>query len=104
MSQTGEESSSSSDTESEIENEQLICTLAPTVYSRDEGSIDVAASPAFQCLDEKSSYGQKLHFGEYFYFRLLEYFFYRFSVVVEFLVCQQVAYAYYKMASPPIPP
>ncbi|KAK2535580.1 hypothetical protein Q9966_006802 [Columba livia] len=52
MSQTGEESSSSSDTESEIENEQLICTLAPTVYSRDEGSIDVAASPAFQCLDE----------------------------------------------------
>ncbi|XP_064905190.1 coiled-coil domain-containing protein 146 isoform X7 [Columba livia] len=58
MSQTGEESSSSSDTESEIENEQLICTLAPTVYSRDEGSIDVAASPAFQCLDELFSAGK----------------------------------------------
>ncbi|XP_071659556.1 coiled-coil domain-containing protein 146 [Patagioenas fasciata] len=58
MSQTGEESSSSSDTESEIETEQLICTLAPTVYSRDEGSIDVTASPAFQCLDELFSAGK----------------------------------------------
>lgn len=54
MSQAGEESSSScsSDTELEIEKEQPICALAPTVYSRDEGSTDVTASPAFQCLDE----------------------------------------------------
>lgn len=52
MSQAGEESSSSSDTELEIKKEQPICALAPTVYSRDEGSTDVTASPAFQCLDE----------------------------------------------------
>jgi len=52
MSQAGEESSSSSDTELEIEEEQPVCALAPTVYSRDEGSTDVTASPAFQCLNE----------------------------------------------------
>ncbi|XP_014819265.1 PREDICTED: coiled-coil domain-containing protein 146 [Calidris pugnax] len=58
MSQAGEESSSSSDTELEIENEQPTCALAPTVYSRDEGSTDVTASPAFQCLDELFSAGK----------------------------------------------
>ncbi|KFV42878.1 Coiled-coil domain-containing protein 146 [Tyto alba] len=58
MSQTGEESSSSSDTEVEIGKEQPICALAPTVYSRDEGSTDVTASPAFQCLDELFSAGK----------------------------------------------
>ncbi|KAM6420707.1 coiled-coil domain-containing protein 146 isoform 3-T4 [Pluvialis apricaria] len=58
MSQAGEESSSSSDTELEIEKEQPICALAPTVYSRDEGSTDVTASPAFQCLDELFSAGK----------------------------------------------
>lgn len=51
MSQASGESSCSSDTELEIE-EQPICALAPTVYSQDEGSTDVTASPAFQCLDE----------------------------------------------------
>ncbi|KFP88038.1 PREDICTED: coiled-coil domain-containing protein 146 [Apaloderma vittatum] len=59
MSQAGEESSSSSDTELEIKKEQQpICALAPTVYSRDEGSTDVTASPAFQCLDELFSAGK----------------------------------------------
>ncbi|KFP18115.1 Coiled-coil domain-containing protein 146 [Egretta garzetta] len=58
MSQAGEESSSSSDTELEIEKQQPICALAPTVYSRDEGSADVTASPAFQCLDELFSAGK----------------------------------------------
>ncbi|XP_059673141.1 coiled-coil domain-containing protein 146 [Gavia stellata] len=58
MSQAGEESSSSSDTELEIKKEQPICALAPTVYSRDEGSTDVTASPAFQCLDELFSAGK----------------------------------------------
>ncbi|KAM6383305.1 coiled-coil domain-containing protein 146 [Alca torda] len=58
MSQAGEESSSSSDTELETEKEQPICALAPTVYSRDEGSTDVTASPAFQCLDELFSAGK----------------------------------------------
>ncbi|KFP63816.1 Coiled-coil domain-containing protein 146 [Cariama cristata] len=58
MSCAGEESSSSSDTELEIETEQPICALAPTVYSRDEGSIDVTASPAFQCLDELFAAGK----------------------------------------------
>nr|XP_013035860.2 coiled-coil domain-containing protein 146 isoform X1 [Anser cygnoides]XP_047924370.1 coiled-coil domain-containing protein 146 isoform X1 [Anser cygnoides] len=58
MSQAGEESSSSSDTELEIEEEQPICALAPTVYTRDEGSTDVTASPAFQCLDELFSAGK----------------------------------------------
>ncbi|XP_010154472.1 PREDICTED: coiled-coil domain-containing protein 146, partial [Eurypyga helias] len=57
MSQAGEESSSSSDTELEIE-EQPICALAPSVHSRDEGSTDVTASPAFQCLDELFSAGK----------------------------------------------
>lgn len=52
MSQAGKESSSSSDTESEIKTEQPVCALVPTAYSRDEGSTDVTASPAFQCLDE----------------------------------------------------
>lgn len=51
MSQAGEDSSSS-DTELEIKEEQPICALAPTVYAQDEGSTDVTASPAFQCLDE----------------------------------------------------
>lgn len=53
MSEAGEESSSSSssDTESAIK-EQSICDIVPTVYSQDEGSTDVTASPAFQCLDE----------------------------------------------------
>ncbi|KFU97123.1 Coiled-coil domain-containing protein 146 [Pterocles gutturalis] len=58
MSEGGEESSSSSDTELEIEKEQPICALAPTVYSRDEGSTDVTASPAFQCLNELFSAGK----------------------------------------------
>ncbi|KAM9634205.1 coiled-coil domain-containing protein 146 isoform 2-T2 [Morphnus guianensis] len=58
MSQAGEESSSSSDTELEIKKEQPICALAPTVYSRDEGSTDVTASPAFRCLDELFSAGK----------------------------------------------
>ncbi|KFZ56663.1 Coiled-coil domain-containing protein 146 [Antrostomus carolinensis] len=58
MSQADEESSSSSDTELEIEKEQPICALAPTAYSRDEGSTDVTASPAFQCLDELFSAGK----------------------------------------------
>ncbi|XP_035178440.1 coiled-coil domain-containing protein 146 isoform X2 [Oxyura jamaicensis] len=58
MSQAGEESSSSSDTELEIEEEQPICALAPTVYARDERSTDVTASPAFQCLDELFSAGK----------------------------------------------
>ncbi|XP_075285578.1 coiled-coil domain-containing protein 146 [Opisthocomus hoazin] len=58
MSQAGEESSSSSDTELEIEEEQPVCALAPTVYSRDEGSTDVTASPAFQCLNELFSAGK----------------------------------------------
>ncbi|KAM9245626.1 LOW QUALITY PROTEIN: coiled-coil domain-containing protein 146 [Leptosomus discolor] len=58
MSKAGEEISSSSDTELEIEKEQPICALAPTVYSRDEASADVTASPAFQCLDELFSAGK----------------------------------------------
>ncbi|XP_064512474.1 coiled-coil domain-containing protein 146 isoform X7 [Pseudopipra pipra] len=53
MSQTGEESSSV--TEFATENEQQ---LTPTIYSRDEGSTDVTASPAFQCLDELFSAGK----------------------------------------------
>ncbi|XP_030336797.1 coiled-coil domain-containing protein 146 isoform X2 [Strigops habroptila] len=57
MSEAGEESSSSSDTESAIE-EQSICGIVPTVYSQDEGSTDVTASPAFQCLDELFSAGK----------------------------------------------
>ncbi|XP_033919248.1 coiled-coil domain-containing protein 146 [Melopsittacus undulatus] len=55
MSEAGEESSS--DTESAIE-EQSICGIVPTVYSQDEGSTDVTASPAFQCLDELFSAGK----------------------------------------------
>ncbi|KQK74711.1 hypothetical protein AAES_169272 [Amazona aestiva] len=51
MSEAGEESSSSSDAESSVE-EPSICGIVPTVYSQDEGSTDVTASPAFQCLDE----------------------------------------------------
>ncbi|XP_063179583.1 coiled-coil domain-containing protein 146 [Chroicocephalus ridibundus] len=58
MIQAGEESSSSSDTELETEKDQPICALAPTVYSRDEGSTDVTASPAFQCLDELFAAGK----------------------------------------------
>ncbi|KAM6287685.1 coiled-coil domain-containing protein 146 [Spheniscus humboldti] len=58
MSQAGEESSSSSDTDLEIEKGQPICALAPTVYSQDEGSTDVTASPAFQCLDELFTAGK----------------------------------------------
>nr|XP_038023359.1 coiled-coil domain-containing protein 146 [Anas platyrhynchos] len=57
MSQAGEDSSSS-DTELEIKEEQPICALAPTVYAQDEGSTDVTASPAFQCLDELFSAGK----------------------------------------------
>ncbi|XP_062488001.1 coiled-coil domain-containing protein 146 isoform X3 [Pezoporus occidentalis] len=57
MSEAGEESSSSSGTESAIE-EQSICGIVPTVYSQDEGSTDVTASPAFQCLDELFSAGK----------------------------------------------
>ncbi|XP_054034492.1 coiled-coil domain-containing protein 146 [Dryobates pubescens] len=57
MSQASGESSCSSDTELEIE-EQPIYALAPTVYSQDEGSTDVTASPAFQCLDELFSAGK----------------------------------------------
>ncbi|XP_061222353.1 coiled-coil domain-containing protein 146-like isoform X4 [Neopsephotus bourkii] len=57
MSEAGEESSSSSDTESAIE-EQSTCGIVPTVYSQDEGSTDVTASPAFQCLDELFSAGK----------------------------------------------
>ncbi|KAM9026094.1 coiled-coil domain-containing protein 146 [Ara ararauna] len=57
MSEAGEESSSSSDTESAIE-EQSICVIVPRVYSQDEGSTDVTASPAFQCLDELFSAGK----------------------------------------------
>ncbi|XP_068023433.1 coiled-coil domain-containing protein 146 isoform X2 [Melanerpes formicivorus] len=57
MSQASGESSCSSDTELEIE-EQPICALAPTVYSQDEGSTDVTASPAFQYLDELFSAGK----------------------------------------------
>ncbi|XP_017666922.1 PREDICTED: coiled-coil domain-containing protein 146 isoform X3 [Lepidothrix coronata] len=53
MSQAGEESSSV--TEFATENEQQ---LTPTIYSRDEGSTDVTASPAFQCLDELFSAGK----------------------------------------------
>ncbi|KFP30371.1 Coiled-coil domain-containing protein 146, partial [Colius striatus] len=58
MSQAGEESSSSSDTELEIETEKPIYALAPTVYSQDERSTDLTASPAFQCLDELFSAGK----------------------------------------------
>ncbi|XP_021240180.1 coiled-coil domain-containing protein 146 isoform X2 [Numida meleagris] len=58
MSQAGDESSSSDDTELEVEKEQPICALAPTVYTRDEGSTDVSSSPAFQCLDELFSAGK----------------------------------------------
>ncbi|XP_057278535.1 coiled-coil domain-containing protein 146 isoform X3 [Pezoporus wallicus] len=54
MSEAG---SSSSDTESAIE-EQSICGIVPTVYSQDDGSTDVTASPAFQCLDELFSAGK----------------------------------------------
>lgn len=54
MSQAGDESSSSDEKELEVEKEQPICALAPTVYTRDEGSTDVTSSPAFQCLDEVS--------------------------------------------------
>ncbi|XP_065522827.1 coiled-coil domain-containing protein 146 isoform X2 [Lathamus discolor] len=57
MSEAGKESSSSSDAESAIE-EQSICGIVPTVYSQDEGSTDVTASPAFQCLDELFSAGK----------------------------------------------
>ncbi|XP_065599771.1 coiled-coil domain-containing protein 146 [Cyrtonyx montezumae] len=58
MSQADDESSSSDDKELEVEKEQPICALAPTVYSRDEGSTDVTSSPAFQCLDELFSAGK----------------------------------------------
>ncbi|XP_069736276.1 coiled-coil domain-containing protein 146 [Phaenicophaeus curvirostris] len=58
MSQAGEESSCSSDTELEMEKEQPVCAPAPTVYSRDEGSTDVTTSPAFQCLNELFSAGK----------------------------------------------
>ncbi|KAM9388460.1 LOW QUALITY PROTEIN: coiled-coil domain-containing protein 146 [Phaethornis superciliosus] len=58
MNQSSEETSSSSDTELETEKEEPVCALSPTVYSRDEGSTDVTASPAFQCLDELFSAGK----------------------------------------------
>ncbi|XP_072211174.1 coiled-coil domain-containing protein 146 [Excalfactoria chinensis] len=58
MSQDGDESSSSDEKELEVEEEQPICALAPTVYTRDEGSTDVTSSPAFQCLDELFSAGK----------------------------------------------
>ncbi|KFU92740.1 Coiled-coil domain-containing protein 146 [Chaetura pelagica] len=59
MSQAGEESSSSSSTELEIEKEEEpVCDLAPSICSGDEGSTDVTASPAFQCLDELCSVGK----------------------------------------------
>ncbi|XP_040521576.1 coiled-coil domain-containing protein 146 isoform X2 [Gallus gallus] len=58
MSQAGDESSSSDEKELEVEKEQPICALAPTVYTRDEGSTDVTSSPAFQCLDELFSAGK----------------------------------------------
>ncbi|XP_063998613.1 coiled-coil domain-containing protein 146 isoform X3 [Pogoniulus pusillus] len=55
MSQASEESSS--DTGLDIED-QPVCALSPTVHSRDEGSTDVTASPAFQFLDELFSTGK----------------------------------------------
>ncbi|XP_071406180.1 coiled-coil domain-containing protein 146 [Pithys albifrons albifrons] len=55
MSQAGEESASSSDTGSTAEDEHQ---LTPAIYSQDEGSTDVTASPAFQCLDELFSAGK----------------------------------------------
>ncbi|XP_043353474.1 coiled-coil domain-containing protein 146 isoform X3 [Dermochelys coriacea] len=56
MSDAGEESSSSSD--SETEKKEPIYAIAPSINIQDEGSIDVAASPAFQYLDELFSAGK----------------------------------------------
>uniref|UniRef100_A0A8C4VMX0 Coiled-coil domain containing 146 n=1 Tax=Gopherus evgoodei TaxID=1825980 RepID=A0A8C4VMX0_9SAUR len=58
MSDAGEESSSSSDSEPETEKEEPIYAIAPSINIQDEGSIDVAASPAFQYLDELFSAGK----------------------------------------------
>ncbi|XP_032298218.1 coiled-coil domain-containing protein 146 isoform X2 [Coturnix japonica] len=58
MSEVGDESSSSDEEELEVEKEEPICALAPTVYTRDEVSTDVTSSPAFQCLDELFSAGK----------------------------------------------
>ncbi|XP_074873192.1 coiled-coil domain-containing protein 146 [Carettochelys insculpta] len=58
MSDAGEESSTSSDSEPETQKEEPIYAIAPSIHIRDEGSIDVAASPAFQYLDELFSAGK----------------------------------------------
>ncbi|XP_050792778.1 coiled-coil domain-containing protein 146 isoform X7 [Gopherus flavomarginatus] len=58
MSDAGEESSSSSDSEPETEKEEPIYAIAPSINIQDEGSIDVAASLAFQYLDELFSAGK----------------------------------------------
>ncbi|XP_053873622.1 coiled-coil domain-containing protein 146 isoform X3 [Malaclemys terrapin pileata] len=58
MSDAGEESSSSSDSEPETEKAEPIYAIAPSINIQDEGSIDVAASPAFQYLDELFSAGK----------------------------------------------
>lgn len=50
MSQADEEESS--DTELPAESESPPRVLTPTAPSEDEGSTDITASPAFQCLDE----------------------------------------------------
>ncbi|KAG6929891.1 coiled-coil domain containing 146 [Chelydra serpentina] len=56
MSDASEESSS--DSEPETEKEEPIYAIAPSINIQDEGSIDVAASPAFQYLDELFSAGK----------------------------------------------
>ncbi|XP_075782837.1 coiled-coil domain-containing protein 146 [Pelodiscus sinensis] len=56
MSDVDEESSSSSD--SEPETQEPIYAIAPSINIRDEGSIDVVTSPAFQFLDELYSAGK----------------------------------------------
>ncbi|XP_073184662.1 coiled-coil domain-containing protein 146 isoform X3 [Lepidochelys kempii] len=56
MSDAGEESSSSSD--SETEKKEPIYAIPPSINIQDEGSIDVTASPAFQFLDELFSAGK----------------------------------------------
>ncbi|XP_067420622.1 coiled-coil domain-containing protein 146 [Emydura macquarii macquarii] len=58
MSDAGEESSNSSDSEPETQKEEPIYAIAPSINIQDEGSIDVAASPAFQYLDELFSSGK----------------------------------------------
>lgn len=61
MSDSEEENLLSSESEPEpgplYESEQEtsgdpIYAIAPTIHIHDEGSVDVATSPAFQCLDE----------------------------------------------------